>query len=718
MKEVIIKSSFVFGLCFLALMFPISSTADTSDGNVLSVTKIQDNGPDNQRFNIIIMGDGYQTSEIPNFETHAQTVVTAFNNQRIYGPCGGAVNFYRVNIESDDSGVDKPETCYGTAAILRDTYLDSHYCAINTKRCIWSSNLALVESTASNACAIWHFIVVLVNDTEVGGCAGGNRTFISTGAASGRILIHELGHAIGGLGDEYEEFTGSYTGSEPDKPNLTSQTTRAAVKWFDLIAFTTPVPTWDKGGACSTFSNPPATWSGIIGTYEGGGRLYTCGIYRPVPTCLMRSSTADFCAVCVRSIQQVLMEFFPGSNLAITPWGYYKDPKTRPHWQTPDIWCDNNGNNIQEAGEPSIGKSDNHLFARVTNNGDAPSEAFQVRFSYVPYTAVIDMADEILITTISRPSLAVGATDVVEVLWDLTSIPPAYSGVDHFCLIVQIIADECATYDNMARNNFWSVPTVGSSPAPVSFYIKNILDVDATGEIIIEPKPPVWQYTANVLNLKEIPLRPKEEKLIIIEFKYVEECKEKKDDVMERTDVQSKICAQQQFDISFKLNGQLLGGVSTEVIVYHPPEYKYSVSLHFGITSPLSDFDSLYNGGIMFGLDVDYHFTPQLSLQGLLAYNSFKADSHGIEDTHWWNISVNLKYELGLGLLRSYVNGGCGVYIPKTGSASFGANFGAGMDYIITHNLVAEVGANYHRIFTENDHTEFLVTHVGVILRF
>jgi len=197
----------------------------------------------------------------------------------------------------------------------------------------------------------------------------------------------------------------------------------------------------------------------------------------------------------------------------------------------------------------------------------------------------------------------------------------------------------------------------------------------------------------------------------------LEECKEKKDDVMERTDVQSKICAQQQFDISFKLNGQLLGGVSTEVIVYSP-EYKYSVSLHSGITFPLGDFDSLYNGGIMFGLDVDYHFTPQLSLLGLLAYNSFKADSHGVEDTHWWNISANLKYELGLGLIRSYVNGGCGIYIPKTGSASFGANFGAGMNYTITSNLVAEVGVNYHRIFTENDYTEFLVTHVGIIFRF
>ncbi|HSL83024.1 MAG TPA: M64 family metallopeptidase, partial [Thermoanaerobaculia bacterium] len=99
----------------LAVLLPPSAEAGTGDGSVLSITKIQDNGPDTARFNIVIMGDGFTAAEMATYETRAQQVVDAFNAEVTYGACGGAVNFYRVNVESDESGSDKPAPCYSPA---------------------------------------------------------------------------------------------------------------------------------------------------------------------------------------------------------------------------------------------------------------------------------------------------------------------------------------------------------------------------------------------------------------------------------------------------------------------------------------------------------------------------------------------------------------------------------------------------------------------------
>lgn len=728
MRRTIQRTSFIFIFFILCLAAPFILSAGTGDGTVVSVTKIQDNGPDNQKFNIIIMGDGYQTAELATFENRAAQVVAAFNSQIAWSPCSNGVNFYRVNISSTDSGVDKPAACY-SPAVLKDTYLDCEYCGDgSTDRCIWSSNISLVYSTASAATTHWDYVVVLVNDAERGGCAGGSLTFNSTGAGFTNIVLHELGHAIGDLADEYEEFNHTYTGGEPSEANLTKETNRGNLKWRDLVLETTPIPTWNKTD-CTAFSTPPAAWNGIVGTYEGGGRNYTCGIYRPQPDCMMSSTDFPFCAVCTRRLQQVLMLYNTGGNLTITPWGAWQTPPTSPYWQTPDIWCDNNGNGIQEPNEPLIGKSDNHLFAKISNIGNAASDPYQVRFSYVPFTGVIDLSNEQLIHVASRPALGAGLTDTVEVLWDLTSIPPAFAGVDHFCVIVEIIADECAKYDNKAQNNFGSVQTTGPSPAPFSLYIKNITNEDAVGALIIEPAVEDWQISANVPDIKNIPLAKNEEKLITIEFKYTKKCTSDDDDsmVVRKAGKTSEICATQDFDITYQLNGQTLGGVSSQVIVYPAPdesEKKYGLSFHAGLTFPLGSLRVPYISGGMFGIDLEYDLTQQLTLMGLFGYNYFNSELDILEDTYWWNLSLNLKYKFSTTNSRPFINGGLGLYFPKSGgfpksgSTRPGFNIGVGYNYILSPTLVGEIGVNYHHAFYPGDDLEFLVSYCGLIYRF
>jgi len=704
------------------VLCPLTTFAGVGDGTVISTTKIQDNGPDNQRFNIVIMGDGYQATEITTYENQVQQVVNTINNQLVFGACGASVNIYRVNISSTDSGTDKPTPCYPTST-LNDTYLDTRYCADgSTQRCIGSSNAALVQATANGATANWHFVLVLVNDTEHGGCRWGNITYSSTGAGFQNTVIHELGHAIGDLADEYEEFLQTYTGAEPTRANITAATNRADVKWHDLILPTTPVPTWEKTD-CNVAQSPPAALNGVVGTFEGGNRFYSCGIYRSQSTCMMRSTSQPFCAACSRRLRQVFMSMSSDPNLSITPWGYNLNPRVQPYWQTPDIWCDNNGNGVQEADEPSIGKSDNHLFARVTNTGGVTSAPFSVSFSYVPYTGVIDMANAQPIATINRPALMNGNHDDVEVLWDLTSIPPQFAGVDHFCVIVEITGDACATYDNLAQNNFGNVPTVGPSPAPFSMYISNPFSEQATGRIIIEPDPTSWKVTANVPNLDAIPLAAGEEKLLTIEFSYQGKCPPLDGDGRLATvsSHESAICARASFDLSFELDGDVLGGVSSEIVVHRPtpPSYKWGFSLHLGGTQPYGNLDALYGPGWMAGLDLEYALRERLWLVGLVGYNEFAADSAVVSgDTAIWNLSLNLKYELGGAPWRGYVNGGLGAYFPDHGSNELGFNLGFGVRKDLNPRWILELGADYHYAGSNPDQLEFGVYHAGAIHRF
>jgi hypothetical protein len=142
------------------------------------------------------------------------------------------------------------------------------------------------------------------------------------------------------------------------------------------------------------------------------------------------------------------------------------------------------------------------------------------------------------------------------------------------------------------------------------------------------------------------------------------------------------------------------------------------ISFHLGSTIPIGNLNQLYNPGLSLGWNLDYHFTSQVSLVGYLGYNRFNPGLPGIDDTYWWNISANLKYEFNTNPLRPYINGGAGIYIPKNGNVKPGVNFGLGWDFSINANWIVELGGDYHRIFTGGTGTSFFTAHTGLIFRF
>lgn len=145
--------------------------------------------------------------------------------------------------------------------------------------------------------------------------------------------------------------------------------------------------------------------------------------------------------------------------------------------------------------------------------------------------------------------------------------------------------------------------------------------------------------------------------------------------------------------------------------------HKFSASLHTGVAAPTGSYANLFDPGLNVLLDLDYHFSPNLSLVGLFGYNDFKSKIAGVDDNYWLNLSLNARYTRPLsGPWSLYVGAGPGLYIPETGDNEPGANVGFGLDYNYSPRVQFELGVDYHTIFDPD--IQFVHSHAGVIFKF
>lgn len=145
----------------------------------------------------------------------------------------------------------------------------------------------------------YDYIYVLSNTQKYGG--GGIFNFYGISAAhhptrTGKIYVHEFGHLLLGLGDEYVGTT-SYDDMyardvEPWEANLTTLVGFEDKFWKAMVPAGTPVPTPDT-----------PEYEGVVGVFEGGGYAAK-GVYRPWRNCLMNNlhRTDEFCPVCTKAI--------------------------------------------------------------------------------------------------------------------------------------------------------------------------------------------------------------------------------------------------------------------------------------------------------------------------------------------------------------------------------------------------------------------------------
>ena len=237
-------------------------------------------GNSSNRVNIVILGDGYATSEQAKFLSDANTFKAQLFATSPYKEYKNYINLFAVEVISNQSGVthkgvcsDADPDCASQPVTSVDNYFGSAFDAgINGggyHRLLVSTKSSAISSVLAANVPTYHQALILVNTAYYGG-AGGQYATASTHPSSGEICIHECGHSFAALADEY--WAGSQYATE--KPNMTATSDATQVKWKQ--------------------------WTGTDGVgayqYNGGN-----GWYRPVNgKCKMEylGTQYPFCDVC------------------------------------------------------------------------------------------------------------------------------------------------------------------------------------------------------------------------------------------------------------------------------------------------------------------------------------------------------------------------------------------------------------------------------------
>jgi len=264
---------------FISCLFllPASANAQTFETMI-------DNGPTDNRIDMVFVGDGYKADEIETtYVDHVNAGIDYFFGG-IQDPFPRYQNFFnvhRVNVISNESGADQPPS-----GIFRDTALDASYWWDGITERLLSVNQGKATIAAGTALAGGgiglEMRIAVVNDSKYGGAGGYWATYAGGNFSATEVALHEIGHSFASLADEYESGEGVYTGPEPSEPNVTATpaTPTSPGKW----------DRWDD------YVDPDHPQIGPVGYYEGG-YYHEEGIYRPTIDSKMRSLYDPFNAI-------------------------------------------------------------------------------------------------------------------------------------------------------------------------------------------------------------------------------------------------------------------------------------------------------------------------------------------------------------------------------------------------------------------------------------
>ncbi|MBN1162938.1 MAG: peptidase M64 [Candidatus Krumholzibacteriota bacterium] len=259
------------------------------------IRKLQDKGDPARKVDIVILGDGYQKSELHKLRDDVKRFLDIFFGVEPFKSRRDDFNVRLVESWSAESKVDNPRQ-----GIYRNNLLGLSFNSLELDRYMLSPSNKVIRDVAAKV--PYDQIILLANEEKYGGGGIFNlySTCVSDNEFDGYIFVHEFGHAFAGLADEYYSSNVSYNdmypqGIEPWEPNITALLNPGKVKWGHLIKAGTPVPTPDD-----------STFAGVTGCFEGAG--YSAkGLYRSQRDCIMKSKIlTGFCPACRAAIERMI----------------------------------------------------------------------------------------------------------------------------------------------------------------------------------------------------------------------------------------------------------------------------------------------------------------------------------------------------------------------------------------------------------------------------
>ncbi len=292
------------------------------DPSDILIRKVADNGNSSavvwqggslaETIDIVVVSEGYDAAEKAKFYRDAERVANALFGHEPFAGLRDKFSVRAVFAPSADSGVSVPRM-----GAWKRTVADTHFDTFYTERYLTSSAQQKIYDLIGTV--PFEHIVVLVNTPVYGGGGIYNSLTImnSDHPTFVPVMVHEFGHAFGGLADEYaygDQVETSYPAdTEPWEPNITTLHDFGA-KWQDMLPAGTPVPTplddldkQDVRRIWSTFTQEQKDLLNLkVGVYEGAG-YQSKGVYRPVQECRMRiNECEEFCPVCTRAIVRMI----------------------------------------------------------------------------------------------------------------------------------------------------------------------------------------------------------------------------------------------------------------------------------------------------------------------------------------------------------------------------------------------------------------------------
>ncbi|MEZ4317288.1 MAG: M64 family metallopeptidase [Myxococcota bacterium] len=261
---------------------------------VTGTDTLHSSGPSENRLDIVLIGDGFTTSEMGTFRRKADGVVEELLAREPFASYASLINIHRVDVVSAESGAsfDCP-TCG-----VRDTAFGSIFPveAINRlsgnaydSRAIFQTRQWEVAQAVSTV--PWDMVIVLVNTDRPAGMAIHYATATTGWNGYADTAVHELGHTLGLLGDEYATDFCIRDDRLGLPPNITDDPQNPP--WSHWIAAGTDLPTPNSAGR------------DVVGAFSPA---YNCeDLYRPQRGCAMNAGT-EFCPVCAEQLVRRILQ--------------------------------------------------------------------------------------------------------------------------------------------------------------------------------------------------------------------------------------------------------------------------------------------------------------------------------------------------------------------------------------------------------------------------
>lgn len=319
---------------------PAATTVDTAPpepppGEVIALER---HGDSAHKVDLLLLGDGYTAAERGKFTADARRLIEILFATSPFRERRQDFNVWGLAPAARESGIARPST-----GIQRASPVGATYDAFGSERYVLTFENRRFRDVASYA--PYDVVEIVVNGRTYGG--GGIYNQYSTVAADNAfapyVFVHEFAHHFAALADEYYTSPVAYlpaeTREEPWEANVTALLDPATLKWKDLVAPSTPLPTpWQKDtyetrsretqairAELRKQGRPEAEmealftrerrqddaqfaaerFAGQIGAFEGA-KYEARGYYRPAANCIMFTRAEDFCAVCRRALDRVI----------------------------------------------------------------------------------------------------------------------------------------------------------------------------------------------------------------------------------------------------------------------------------------------------------------------------------------------------------------------------------------------------------------------------